>query len=140
MSLDRATLAEKTATVERHLARVAERLPPTPQGLRPATDGSDAVILHLWQAVQIVVDVAVATCLHLNLGAPAGYGDAFRRLADAGKVPVDLSERLVRAAGFRNVVAHAYESLDMALVHGAASQGPADLRQFLAAVRDALEA
>ena len=140
MSLDRAILAEKASTVERHLARVAERLPSTAEGLRPATDVSDAVILHLWQAVQIVVDVAVAMCLRLNLGAPAGYGDAFRRLATAGMVPADLAERLVRAAGFRNVVAHAYESLDMALVHRAASQGPVDLRQFLAAVRDALQA
>jgi uncharacterized protein YutE (UPF0331/DUF86 family) len=37
-------------------------------------------------------------------------------------------------AGFRNVVAHAYERLDMARVYRAAREGPADLRAFLAAL------
>jgi uncharacterized protein YutE (UPF0331/DUF86 family) len=36
------------------------------------------------------------------------------------------------------VVAHAYEELDMARVHRAAREGPADLRKFLAVVRDLL--
>jgi uncharacterized protein YutE (UPF0331/DUF86 family) len=37
----------------------------------------------------------------------------------------------MKAAGFRNVVAHAYASLDMKRVHRAASSGPADLRAFI---------
>jgi uncharacterized protein YutE (UPF0331/DUF86 family) len=42
----------------------------------------------------------------------------------------------VRAAGFRNVVVHAYATLDMARVHDAATHGPADLRAFLARLVD----
>ena len=48
-------LAERAAAVERHLARVAARLPAQPAELLPASDASDAVILHLWQATQIVI-------------------------------------------------------------------------------------
>ena len=130
--LDREILAEKVAAVERHLARVAERLPPRPDELRPSSDAADAVVLHLWQAVQLVIDLAVALCVDLRLGAPASYGEAFRSLAAAGHVERELAERLVRAAGFRNAVAHAYEQLDLQLVHRAATDGPADLRAFLA--------
>ena len=136
--LDRALLAEKSAVIERHLARVEERLPADPAGLRPATDASDAVILHLWQAVQAAIDLAVSACLHFGLGTPASYADAFLRLHRAGRLDPALAERLSRAAGFRNVVAHAYDQLDMERVHRAASQGPTDLRAFLAALRDAL--
>ena len=53
-------LAERVATVERHRARVAARLPADPAELRAATDASDAVILHLWQAVQIVIDLGLS--------------------------------------------------------------------------------
>ncbi len=134
--LDRAVLAERTMTVQRHLARVAERLPPSPAALQPATDASDAVVLHLWQATQIVIDVAMGACLALRLGTPASYADAFRRLEQAGIVDTALANRLVRAAGFRNLVAHAYESLDMVRVHQAATDGPADLVRFLARVAD----
>jgi len=42
-----------------------------------------------------------------------------------------------RAAGFRHVVAHADERLDLARVHRAATEGPADLRAFLAALGNA---
>ena len=133
---DRAVLAERTMALERHLARVAERLPARPADLQPSTDAADAVILHLWQATQIVIDLAMAACLSLNFGTPSSYTDAFRRLQGGGVIDEALADRLVRAAGFRNVVAHAYEGLDMQRVHEAARNGPADLRRFIAAVRD----
>ena len=122
--------------VERHLARVRERLPADAVELQPSTDASDAVILHLWQATQIIIDLAVSACIHLKLGAPATYADAFRRLAATGHLDEDLAARLVRAAGFRNIVAHAYERLDMTRVHRAAREGPADLIRFLATLRN----
>lgn len=124
--------------VRRHLARVAARLPPDASQLGPATDTSDAMILHLWQAVQIVIDLAVSACLHWDLGAPASYGEAFRRLAAAGFIEEALATRLARAVGFRNVIAHAYDQLDMSRVFRAASEGPRDLEAFLSALRDRL--
>lgn len=71
--LDRAVLAERTMNVQRHLARVAERLPAAAADLAPATDASDAVVLHLWQATQIVIDAAMSACLALRLGTPGSY-------------------------------------------------------------------
>jgi len=133
---DSALLAERTMAVQRHLRRVADRLPHSSEDLTPATDASDAVILHLWQATQIVIDLAMAACLALRLGTPASYADAFRLLEKADVINSELADRLVRAAGFRNVVAHAYENLDMRRVHQAAVHGPADLTAFLACLRD----
>ncbi len=136
--VDAAILAERTASVQRHLRRVAERLPSDAAALRPATDATDAVILHRWQAVQVVIDVAVSSCVALGLGSPATYGDGFRLLAAHDVIEPALAERLVRAAGFRNVLVHAYADLDLARVHAAAVEGPDDLLAFLAAIRDRL--
>lgn len=130
--LDRAVLAERTVALRRHLARVAEKLPAHPDGFTAASDASDAVILHLWQATQIVIDLAVSACVARGAGTPQSYADAFRRLQQAGVIEPALADRLVRAAGFRNVVARAYEHLDMARVHRAAVAGPADLLTFVA--------
>lgn len=133
---DREVFAERVAAVERHLARVEERLPGSPDDLEASTDASDAVILHLWQATQVVIDLATAACVRLAFGTPATYADAFTRLADAGVIDPALAERLSRAAGFRNLVAHAYDRLDLRRVHEAARTGPSDLRAFLRALRD----
>ena len=137
-ALDPAVLAERTMAVERHLRRVAERLPESAATFQPATDPSDAVVLHLWQATQIVIDLAMTTCLSLSLGTPSSYADAFRRLQQANVIEAPLADTLVRAAGFRNLVAHAYETMDMQRVHQAATEGPADLLAFLARLRDRL--
>lgn len=61
--LDRAVLAERAAAIRRHLARVAEKLPASAAELAASSDASDAVILHLWQATQIVIDLAVSACV-----------------------------------------------------------------------------
>ena len=137
-ALDRDLLAERLLSVERHLRRVAERLPERAADLLPSSDASDAVVLHLWQATQIAIDLATAACVKWSLGTPATYADAFTRLADAGIVDPALAGRLKRAAGFRNLVAHACERLDMARVHAAATEGPADLRALQLAIRGRL--
>lgn len=138
--LDETVLGERSASVQRHLRRVRDRLPDDPASLQPLSDATDAVILHLWQAVQIVIDVAVSACVGLGLGSPPTYADAFRALSENGVIERDLAHRLVKAAGFRNILVHAYADLDLRQVHDAASQGPDDLLAFLAAIRDHLSA
>ena len=86
--------------------------------------------------MQIVIDLALSACVRAKLGTPATYADAFRRLAAEELLDEALAERLVLATGFRNAVVHDYGELDMTRVHEAAVKGPADLRSFLAALRD----
>lgn len=135
-AVDRELLAERTATVLAHLDRVAAHLPDDPADLRPMSGPTDTVVLHLWQAIQVVIDLATSTCVRRGLGSPATYGDAFRLLVDAGVLDEDLGTRLARAAGFRNLLVHAYGRLDLTRVHAIARLGPEDLRSFLAALRD----
>ena len=59
-------------------------------------------------------------------------------MGGAGGIAGGLAAGLSRAAGFRNVVAHAYDQLDMVRVFRAAKDGPADLRALLAALRNRL--
>jgi hypothetical protein len=50
-----------------------------------------------------------------------------------------MEDRLVRAAGFRNIVAPANETLDMRRVHDAATRGPNDLLASLPRLASASE-
>jgi uncharacterized protein YutE (UPF0331/DUF86 family) len=128
-------LAERAATLERHLERIATHLPARPEDLAPG-DAFDVVILHLWQTVQLVIDLALSACSDLRLGTPASYADAFMRLASAGKLDAELAQKLARAADFHDLMVHACDSIDLARIHGVATNGPRDLRAFLATLRD----
>lgn len=132
--LDRHVVAEISAAVERFLKRVEERLPAEAEQMRLGSDATDVVVLNLWQATQAVIDLALAACTRFGLGTPSSYGDAFRRLGQAGRIDTSLTERLVKPAGFRNLVAHRYGSLDLVRLHRAGKHGPADLRAFLRCV------
>lgn len=131
---DRAVLAERAAALERHLARVAHKLPADVDGLAASTDASDAVILHLWQATQIVIDLAVAACVARGAGTPQSDAIPSAVCRTRARLTPRWPTGSSGAAGFRNVVGHAYEALDMARVHLAARTGPADLRAFVAAL------
>jgi uncharacterized protein YutE (UPF0331/DUF86 family) len=135
VNLDPEVFAERVAAVERHLIRVQNKLPGDRDAFVASTDASDAVILHLWLAVQIVIDMAVSACVRLHLGAPATDADAFEKLAAAGHLESGLARRLTKAAGFRNVIAHAYESIDMGRIYDAAVDGPRDLRGFFTSMK-----
>jgi len=89
---------------------------------------------HLWQGVQLAIDLAVVARLHLKLGTPEHRGHALALLAETGYLDEPLAHRLVGATGFRNLVAPACERLDMGQVYRAASGGPAALPAFLAAI------
>ena len=103
------------------------------------TDASDSVILHLWQAIQTVLELAVSACIHFHLETPQGNGEAFQRLAEAGLLDPELAISLVRSVRFHSIVDLAYDNLDIAGTYRAASEGPADLRAFLAALQEHIQ-
>ena len=133
-ALDKEILAERVSAIERHLNRVRDRLPEREGDFTPSSNASDAVILHLWQAIQIVIDLATSYCVHLKLGTPVSYADAFMKLGQAGYLDKELAVRLSHAAGFRNRIVHAYEKLDMHKIYLIAQQGPSALPAFLSRI------
>jgi len=139
MALDKELLAERTAAVERHLERVKKCLPDSEDEFTPLSESSDSVILHLWQAIQLIIDMAASSCVHFNLSTPVSYADAFLKLGEAGYLDKPLATRLSHAAGFRNRIVHAYEKLDMHKVYCIAKSGPSDLKAFLASAKKWLQ-
>jgi len=139
MALDREILAERVSALERHLKRVSDKLPRKASDFIHGTDASDAVILHLWQAVQLTIDTALSACVALHLGSPSSYATAFFKLSEANFLDKELAVRLAHAVGFRNRIVHAYEDLDMQKIYQIAHAGPHDLRAFFVAVRNLLK-
>jgi uncharacterized protein YutE (UPF0331/DUF86 family) len=51
-------------------------------------------------------------------------------LADAGLISTDLSERLQRMIGFRNIAVHQYQHLDVAIVEAIVLRDLDDLLRY----------
>lgn len=63
-------------------------------------------------AIQACIDIGAQLVSELSVDPPSDYAGIFRALAAAGHLEIDLAERLVRAAGQRNVLVHMYLDLD----------------------------
>jgi len=70
-----------------------------------------------------------------RLGEPETSRDVFRLLERAGVVPADLAGRLEQMAGFRNVVVHLYQDVDLGIVRDVVENHLGDLLEFAATIR-----
>ena len=70
-----------------------------------------------------------------RLGEPETSRDVFRLLGRAGVLSADLSGRLEQMAGFRNVVVHLYQEVDLTIVRNVVEHHLGDLLEFVTGVR-----
>lgn len=89
-------------------------------------------------AIQAALDVASHLVSDERLGEPETNRDVFRLLERAGIVPSELGARLELMAGFRNVVVHLYQEVDLGIVRDVVENHLDDLLEFVAAIRQRL--
>lgn len=76
----------------------------------------DAIALNLQRACEQCIDLANHTIKVRKLGLPKESKESFRLLAANHIIPQDLAGRLEGMVGFRNVLVHEYEQLDISLM------------------------
>jgi uncharacterized protein YutE (UPF0331/DUF86 family) len=132
--VDRRIIVEKADFIEQSLQRVVERRGSNYAEFAADRGLQDSVILHLMQAVQGCVDLAAHVVSDEGLGVAASTCDFFYILSDKKLIEAELAEKMVKAVGFRNLLAHEYAKLDLAQVYAVAIEGVRDLEDFLAAM------
>ena len=105
----------KAAIIERSLRRVAEEYAGGPSRLANFTH-QDAIVLNLERACQAAIDMAMHVVARDHLGIPQTSAHAFQLLADAGRIEPALAEKMRAMVGFRNVVIHEYQKLNLEIL------------------------
>jgi uncharacterized protein YutE (UPF0331/DUF86 family) len=94
----------------------------------------DAAVLNVLRACELSIDLAAYIISRRKLGLPTSSREAFELLRDAGLIPSQLCDRLLRMVGFRNIAVHAYQSLDMKIVASVIQKDLDDLLAFADAI------
>ncbi len=132
--MDREVTQRKLEALRHCLARVRARKPASAAILARDEDAQDVLVLNLSRAVQLCVDIAAHLLAGSRQPVPATMGEAFAGLASSGVIDADLSGRLRRAVGFRNIGVHNDEAIDWDIVFALAGEPLADFEAFAAAV------
>ena len=104
-------LINKSATVERCVARAREEYAHDPANFPTDFTRQDAAILNVQRACEAVLDMGQHIVRREGLGVPQSARDVFELMARAGWIDAPLAEALKRMVAFRNIAVHDYQSL-----------------------------
>lgn len=100
---------------------------------------TDATKHRMQIAVEIVINLAEHIVAGLNLGKPEFAKELFPLLVKEGIINDELSEKLQKAVGLRNILVHMYREVDLGILADSATVGLNDLRDFAKVVDEFLE-
>ncbi len=104
-------LINKSATVERCVARAREEYAHDPANFATNFTRQDAAILNVQRACEAVLDMGHHIVRREGLGVPQSARDVFELLALAGWIDTPLADALKKMVAFRNIAVHDYQSL-----------------------------
>jgi uncharacterized protein YutE (UPF0331/DUF86 family) len=128
--VDKNVIAAKLTDLADRVERVRSRAPESQQVLEAERDTLDIVAFNLMLAVQTCTDIASHIISDEGWPAARTLGEGFDRLAEHAVLSPSVATAMQRAAGFRNVVAHGYAGIDVALCYRAATNSLTDLDAF----------
>jgi len=92
----------------------------------------------LQMAIQAALDVASHIVSDERLGEPRTNRELFDLLARRGWLDDDLATTMRRMVGFRNILVHGYDTVDVNIVRDVLEHRLDDLLAFVAAIRTRL--
>ncbi len=94
-----------------------------------------AVERYLYLVSQAAIDLAEAIIAYKKFRKPSIYSETFEILREESVISPELSEKLIKMAGFRNVIAHMYENVDFEVVYDVLQNKLSDIEEFLKQVQ-----
>ena len=76
----------------------------------------DAIAMNLQRACELGIDIANHVIKVKKLGLPQDSKDSFALLRRAGLIDADMTVALQSMVGFRNILVHEYQKLDLAIM------------------------
>lgn len=131
--IDRDIVIEKVSNIQQCLKRIREKTQGDPETLQDI-DIQDIFILNLQRAIQSAIDLAAHIVADEGLGMPESLRENFSLLQKAGILTSELSNRLGRMVGFRNIAVHEYQNIEIEVLQAILNDRLVDLVRYYKSV------
>jgi uncharacterized protein YutE (UPF0331/DUF86 family) len=85
-------------------------------------------------AVQNCIDIAAHIISEEGLGIPGSTSEMFYFLQENNYLDDQITEKMVKAAGFRNLIVHEYAKIEIKQVFDIANKNITDLNEYLKSI------
>ena len=129
--LDREIIIAKASSVKRHLERVKKKANVDLQAFLGDIDCQEIILFNLQMAVQNCIDIAAHIISEEGFGVPGSNNEMFYLLEENQYLSTEITEKMVKAVGFRNLIVHEYTKIEIKQVYETARNDINDINNYL---------
>ena len=132
--VDKDLILAKAGSVKSHLNRVYEKRNVDLDNFIKDIDRQESILFNIQTAVQNCIDIAAHIISEESFGVPGSTTEMLYILGKNGYLDNDLTQKMVKAVGFRNLIAHEYGKIELEQVYEIAQKDINDLNEYLKAI------
>lgn len=132
--VDEHLVEQKLAAIRDRIARIEETLPADRVAFLGGRAAQEIVSFNLFVAFQDALDLAAHVIADRGLPLPTTTREHFEILANAKVLTAEVAKAMAGCAGLRNLIAHAYGTLDLGRLYDELPKGRDALRAFCAEI------
>ena len=126
---NKAVILNKYESIERCIKRINEEYDGNPINLNNYSK-SDAIVLNLQRACELVIDIAMYVVSTEKLGIPQTKKEAFEILLKNNYITEEVLKKMKGMIGFRNIAVHDYKDIDIEILQDVIENHLNDLLEF----------
>ncbi|MCT4594630.1 MAG: DUF86 domain-containing protein [Anaeromicrobium sp.] len=119
----------KSEIIEKCIKRIREEYENNKENLNNCTK-QDSIILNIQRACEACIDLAMYIVSIKRFGIPQNSRDVFDMLEENHILDKDLAKKFKSMVGFRNIVVHNYEVINVDIIDGIINNNLEDMIKF----------
>ena len=132
--IDKDLIIAKAGSVNKYLSRIREKSNADLESFLGDIDRQEIILFNIQMAIQNCVDIAAHIISEEGLGVPGSTNEMFYLLEENGYLSNELTEKMVMAIGFRNLMVHEYGKIEIDRVYEIAKTDIQGLTAYLALI------
>ena len=136
--VDKDLVLTKAGNVKKHLGRVEKKAKTDLKTFLGDLDRQDIIAFNLEVAVQNCIDIAAHIIGAEGLGVPGSTAEMFYLLEENDYLSAEITEKMIKAVGLRNLIAHEYGKIDLKQIYEISQNDYKDLNTYLVAIFEKL--
>jgi len=129
--VDSDLILAKAGSVRNHLKRISEKINVDSGSFIKDIDRQESILFNIQMAVQNCIDIAAHIISEEGFGVPGSTTEMLYVLKENGYLDSDLTRKMVKAVGFRNLIVHEYARIELERVFEIAQNDINDLNDYL---------
>ena len=137
--VDKDLVLTKAGNVKKHLGRVEKKAKTDLKTFLGDLDRQEIIAFNLEVAVQNCIDIAAHIIGAEGLGVPGSTAEMFYLLEENDYLSSEITEKMIKAVGLRNLIAHEYGKIDLKQIYEISQNDYKDLNTYLVAIFEKLD-